>query len=333
MGITLIAAAHAKPFPEVIPLPNGFRPEGIASGNGTTIFVGSRAAGAIYEGDVRTGKGVVLVPAQIGRTAVGVKFDGRTNLLYVAGGQNGAAYLYNASTGANVASVELTSETTTFINDEVVTRRSVYFTDSFRPAYYRLPLMPSGNLPDPIVVQEIPLIGDYQHVSGAFNINGIAATPNGKWLIMVSSTLGTLYRVDPDSGQATVIDLSGAAVPGGDGILLIGKTLFVVQGGLSRIAVVELDPDLRSGSVVRYISSPLFDRPTTIARSGNALYAVNGRLGTPPTPDTEYQVVRAAGITVCEKNEHGKKKCKKGKDGDDDDRDDRDDDDNGDRDD
>ena len=57
-----------------------------------------------------------------------------------------------APDGANVASVELTSESTTFINDEVVTRQAVYFTDSFRPVYYRLPLMPNGTLPDSIVI-------------------------------------------------------------------------------------------------------------------------------------------------------------------------------------
>ena len=31
------AAAPAAPFPEVIPLPNGFQPEGVVMGRGTTI--------------------------------------------------------------------------------------------------------------------------------------------------------------------------------------------------------------------------------------------------------------------------------------------------------
>ena len=35
-----------------------------------------------------------------------------------------------------------------------------------------------------------------------------------------------------------------------------------------------------------------FDVPTTAARFGNSLYAVNARFSTPPTPTTEYQVVR-----------------------------------------
>jgi hypothetical protein len=32
--------------------------------------------------------------------------------------------------------------------------------------------------------------------------------------------------------------------------------------------------------------------PTTVAPFGPFLYAVNARFGTPPTPDTDYTVVR-----------------------------------------
>ena len=44
-------------FPQVISLPNGFRPEGISAGRGTSFYVGSLVDGAIYRGDVRTGAG------------------------------------------------------------------------------------------------------------------------------------------------------------------------------------------------------------------------------------------------------------------------------------
>ena len=57
------------------------------------------------------------------------------------------------------------------------------------------------------------------------NANGIDATANGAWLIIVNGTLGTLYRVDPETGEATLIDLGGANVERGDGILLDNKTL------------------------------------------------------------------------------------------------------------
>src|SRR5215211_2633745 len=88
---TMVGNAFAAPFPDVIPLPNGFQPEGIASGEGTTFYVGSIPTGAIYQGELLTGEGAILVPAQEGRSATGLKYDPRTDLLYVAGGSTGFA--------------------------------------------------------------------------------------------------------------------------------------------------------------------------------------------------------------------------------------------------
>ena len=81
--VVLVATAGAKAvFPETIPLPNGFRPEGISIGNGTTFYVGSIPTGAVYRGDLRTGEGSLLVAGVAGRAATGVEFD--RGLLYVA---------------------------------------------------------------------------------------------------------------------------------------------------------------------------------------------------------------------------------------------------------
>jgi sugar lactone lactonase YvrE len=288
-GFATMAAAPAQAFPDVIPLPDGFQPEGIASGNGTTFYVGSIPTGAVYRGDLRTGEGDELVHAQIGRSAIGLKYDERTGLLFVAGGPTGFAYIYNGQTGANFAEIQLTT-LSSFINDVVITRDAAYFTNSFQPELYRVPLANNG---EPLQPSEtIPLSGDYVFTPGAFNANGIAATPDGKTLIIVNSVNGALYNVDPSTGSATLIDLGGEAVPAGDGILLQGKTLYVVQNQLNQIAVVQLSPDLTSGTIVDTITSANFRVPTTIARFGSSLYAVNARFGTPPMPDTEYEVVR-----------------------------------------
>lgn len=288
-GFATMAAAPAQAFPDVIPLPEGFQPEGIASGTGTTFYVGSIPTGAIYRGDLRTGEGEVLVPAQAGRSAIGLKYDERTGLLFVAGGPTGYAYIYNGQTGRNVAAIQLTA-LSSFINDVVITQAAAYFTNSFQPELYRVPLANNG---EPMQTSEtIPLSGDYVFTPGAFNANGIAATPNGKTLIIVNSVDGALYKVDPNTGVATQIDLGGDSVVNGDGILLQGKTLYVVQNQFNQIAVVQLSPDLTSGTIVDTITSANFRIPTTIARFGSSLYAVNARFDTPPTPDTEYEVVR-----------------------------------------
>lgn len=289
LGLTMIGGTSVAPFPEVIPLPDGFQPEGIATGTGTTFYVGSIPTGAVYRGDLRTGEGEVLVPAQEGRSAIGLKFDDRTGLLFVAGGPTGSAYVYDAETGATISVIQLET-LMSFINDVVVTKDAAYFTNSFQPILYKVPLESIAESPTMPEVIKIPLSGDYQSVPG-FNANGIAATPNGKSLIIVNSTLGALYLVDPETGVATRIDLGTDAVPNGDGILLQGKTLYVVQNFLNQIAVVELNSDFSAGEIATTITNSLFRIPTTVARFGSTLCVVNSRFDTLPTPDTKYEVV------------------------------------------
>ena len=290
LSLTMIGSTSAAPFPDNIPLPDGFQPEGIASGRGTTFYVGSIPTGAIYRGDFRTGEGEILVEAQPGRSAIGLKYDSSSGLLFVAGGATGKAFIYDAATGELVAEIQL-STLPSFINDVVITRDSAYFTNSSQPEIYRIPLGENGSITS-FEAETIPLGGEYQFTPGTFNANGIAATPNGQTLIIVNSAEGALYRVDPETGIATRIDLGSGNVLAGDGILLQGKTLYVVQNQLNQIAVIDLAPDFTAGTIESVITSPLFRVPTTIARFGSSLYAVNARFGTPPTPDTDYNVVQ-----------------------------------------
>ena len=148
-------AASSAAFPNRIELPDGFRPEGIATA-GQRFFTGSLANGAIYSGSLRTGQGALLVQPQAGRVAVGMKADrGR---LFVAGGNTGMAFVYNAKTGQNLASYQL-STGGSFINDVVVTKDAAWFTDSFKPVLYRVPLGPGGRPGAPSSFQTVPLVG------------------------------------------------------------------------------------------------------------------------------------------------------------------------------
>jgi sugar lactone lactonase YvrE len=284
--------AHGDCLADEIALPNGWQPEGIAIGRGATIYSGSLATGAIFRADLRTGDGEVVVPAHVGRVAVGLKLDPRTDFLFVAGGPTGAAYVYDAGDGSDVAAFQLSTATDRFINDVVVTRRAAYFTDSARPVIYELPLEHGGRVAPDAAIREIALGGEFQFVAGQFNANGIEAADGGDTLIVVNSFLGTLYNVDAETGVARLIDLGGATVPNGDGILLQGRTLYVVQNQLNQVAVVRLDRRLGSGSVTATITDPRFDVPTTIDEFAGGLYVVNARFNTPPTPDTTYTIVR-----------------------------------------
>ena len=286
--LVVTAAAAKSSFPEVIPLPNGWQPEGIAVGNGTTFFVGSIPTGAVYRGDLRTGKGTTLVQGASGRAAIGVEFD--RNRLFVAGGPTGKGFVYDARTGALLRELQLaTGGSATFVNDVVVTKRAAYFTDSNRAVLYRVVLSKNG-IPA-ASAEPVPLTGDFQLASG-FNLNGIDGTPNGKTLVVVQSATGKLFSVVPETGVTKEITLGGASVPNGDGLLLHGRTLYVVQNQLNRIAVVTLAKDFRSGTIGRTITDSDFDVPTTIDRHGKSLYAVNARFGTAPGPSTTYSVVQ-----------------------------------------
>lgn len=285
------ALAANNNFPARIALPDGWQPEGIVTGRGPVIFAGSRVNGAVYTADLRTGAGSVLVAGGPGQVAIGLDFDRRSNYLYVAGGPTGTASVYDAATGALVMSYQLASAGPTFVNDAIVTRDAVYFTDSFRAVIYRVPLDAGGRLSSPGAVQTIALSGAYQQTAG-FNLNGIEATSNGSALLAVHSTLGVLYRIDPATGVATVVDIGGATLTAGDGLLLQGRTLYVVRNRLNQVVAIELAADATSGAVVDVITSPDFDVPTTIAGFGDRLYVVNARFSTPPTPSTPYDIVR-----------------------------------------
>jgi hypothetical protein len=283
-------STSSETFPDMLELPDGFQPEGIVTGRGNTFFVGSLASGDIYRGDLRTGDGGVFVRGTGDRVAIGLSYDRRSDYLFVAGGETGKAFVYNAETGDTVGEFELT-DPGSFVNDVVVTPTAAYFTDSFRPFLYRLPLGPAGRLPNQNAAEEISLGGEFNFVSG-FNTNGLDAPPNAEYLIIVNSTTGLLYRVDPESGRATEIDLGGETVRNGDGILLDGTTLYVVRNRDNLIAVVELEPGATQGEIVREITNPEFDVPTTVAEFGSNLYAVNARFGIDNPESAAYNVIR-----------------------------------------
>ena len=102
----------------------------------------------------------------------------------------------------------------TAINDVIVADGAAWFTDSFHPHLYRVPIGADGSIGTP---STLVVSGPAAHLSGDFNMNGIAAIPNGKTLIVAHSGDGALYTVNPITGASAAI--AGADVPDVDGIL------------------------------------------------------------------------------------------------------------------
>src|SRR5439155_25375606 len=82
------AGGQLPQFPEVIPLPDGWQPEGIAVA-GHFAYFGSLATGSIYRADLLTGLGGVLSVGP-NTPSVGMKV-GPGGRLFVSGGPAGDA--------------------------------------------------------------------------------------------------------------------------------------------------------------------------------------------------------------------------------------------------
>ncbi len=163
--------------------------------------------------------------------AIGLDADVRHGLLWVAGGPTGRAAAYRLDSAAPAVpapGLTLTTIVPSFINDVVSTRDAAYFTNSMVPELYRVPVSRRGGVGEP---ETVPLSGPAGDFDPGFNLNGIDATRDGKTLIVVNSGKGELYTVDAETGASKLIDLGGGTVPTGDGILLDGRTLYVLQNG------------------------------------------------------------------------------------------------------
>jgi sugar lactone lactonase YvrE len=287
-------ANDLRPFPTSIPLPDGFFPEGITI-DGRTAYVGSLIDGAIQQQNLRTGQAQEFAasPGE-GLIAVGMDVD-RQGRLWVAGGGPGldpgvtpGFRVYDTRTGALLLEQPVNAG---FVNDVVVTRDAAWFTDSLSPQLIRVPIADDGTIGTP---ESVSLAGDWEQVVGAFNANGIVATPDGKYLIVAQSTApdapgAALYRV-PADGDATELDAVRIAVDdtlaSADGLVLIGRTLYVVARP-DGVAKLRLSRALTRGRIVDILPVPDSVTPTTADVFGARLYVVDAKFplfGDPTVP-------------------------------------------------
>lgn len=286
VALPVAAADAAPPGDTTIDLPAGFAGEGVTLGAGNTFYAGSLADGRIAIGDVAAGTSTVWVDDPVVAPAVGLDADVGTGLLWVAGGPSGEAAVYDLASGDAVATLTLTAAPA-FVNDVVVTGDAAWFTNSFAPELYRVPVSPSGEVGEP---ETVALSGPAGHVvPSAFNLNGIAATADGSTLVVVNSATGDLFTVDAATGDSEQIDLGGDNVAGGDGIALKGHWLYVLQngagGGDNQVAVIKLSGDLSSVERLYTVTSPLFETATTLDLRGSLIVAVNAQFAGAPIDD------------------------------------------------
>src|SRR5687767_10857512 len=297
LGLSLLlapAAGAVQPadpdLPATIDLPDGFQPEGIESDAAGNLYAGSLRDGDIWTVNVLTGDEGLLVDnaSDAGLVSVGLHLDDQGRL-WVAGGPTQQIRVYDVATGELLETYPF--PTAGFINDLDISRNAVYATDSVNQQLLVIPLEEDGGLPDPSAATTTALTGELSYSAG-FNANGIAA--RGGWLVLVQSNEGLLFKVNPRTGETTQIDTGGYSVAMGDGLMLGGKTLYVVRNFANTVAVLTMRAGLTEADLVGEFTAEDFelDIPTTGTLTQGALWVVNARFSTPPTLDTPYWITR-----------------------------------------
>jgi outer membrane protein assembly factor BamB len=283
LALTAIPAL-AAPFPARIDLPDGWQPEGITAGRGTTAYVGSLANGAIAKVDVRTGAvDPDFAPGATGRVSVGLDYQDGADRLWVAGGPTSQVRVYDASTGELLQTYAFTSG---FLNDVVVTKRAVYVTDSNIQQLIVIPLGNGTSVPAPSSAFTLPITGDFVY-GGGFNANGIVEF--GGYLIVPNSSTGQLFAIDPSTGASAEL-LPAGSVTAADGLELRGSNLYIIRNALGIVEVYGIrGSDLRHLRTIQGVGT---DVPTTGAIVAGRLWVVNARFLANPQPTDEYWITQ-----------------------------------------
>jgi sugar lactone lactonase YvrE len=297
LAVVPAAALAGRDEPKVYTLlPASGNPEGVAYDKKRGFFYVSVVTdGSIYRGTLDDPTVRPWLPAgQDGRTsATGMKVEGR--LLYVAGASTGAIFVYDTRTGSLVGRFD--TGPGGFINDLALTKNGdVYATDSLRPFLYRVRAesVEAGAGP----VEAIPILPEIPHVPGQFNLNGIDVSENGKELITIQTNTGRVWKIvpggrshggdddhgddddrrsggDPLARTITEIPVRGGPLVNGDGLIVDGDRLLVVQNQQELITEVKLSRQRTRGEVVGTTTDPTFKTPTTAAIARNRLLVVN----------------------------------------------------------
>jgi Cu-Zn family superoxide dismutase len=233
---------------------------------------------------------VFLEGNEDGRTmAVGLEVDD-AGRLFIAGGGTGMVFIYDSASGDLLAALQATA-VPTFINDVAVTRAGdAFFTDSFNPVLYRVTRASDGTY---VVEDWLDLTGTPIMYQNRFNLNGIVVTPDDRYLIVVQSNTGKLFRIEIATGDVVAIETGDAQLTAGDGLVLRGQTLYVVRNAFGEIAVVRLAAQYTSGTLVGSITDPSFAFPTTADISHGRLLVVNSQFntrGTEAGPELPFTV-------------------------------------------
>ena len=292
LGLALSAgpAGAESPSRHVLPTAIAY-PEGVAyDARARVFYVAGSTTAFIARVDARTSRATVVkapaVAAQIGDAfpgVLGLHLDPRGRL-WMAGGRTGKAFVVNPASGALIQTVTPPDAAQGLINDIAFAEGKAYLTDTLRPILW---MADAGARVLAAPQAWLNFDGTALEYAPGANLNGIVATADGKTLIAGQMNKGLLFKIDIASRKVTPIDLKGQTVEGVDGLVLRGRTLYVIRQPAAEIVTVALAPDLASGRVVSRKAVDGLLWPATGALAGDELLVVNTQFNRRPTGDAE----------------------------------------------
>ena len=247
------------------------------------MYTGSAATGSIYT--VNPTNGAVNLFSEggaLGRSsALGLKVDSQSRV-WVAGGATGTVSVLN-SDGFPVAILETPKSPNRYINDLApAADGSVYVTDSTRPVIFRV--SPDLKLSAWLDLGNTPI-----KYGPGINLNGILATPDGRYLLTMQLNTGDLWRIDL---RTKAVKKVMGGLMRGDGILLNPadpRTLYVARNAMGVVSKVTLSADSGTGTLVAEEPLQGLRFPATLTAVGTDVVVTQSQLdklqgGTPETP-------------------------------------------------
>lgn len=253
-----------------------------------TFYVsGVNDGGRIYRGRIGEEALEVWLPGGVdGRTtARGIDVDDMGRV-FIAGGPSGRLWVISPD-GATLAS--LSTPAGTFLNDVwVAPDGAAYFTDSNQPRIWRVAQGTGGVWQASLWLDAT---GTIPVVLPGFNLGGIVATPNGRFLLVAQGTTGRLWRIDLATKEVVQVDLGSTSLVNADGIVLRGHKLWVVQNFTRQISELKLDGDWASGELVSVTATPANRTFTTAKIAKGRLLIVDSQFGFAPPFAAQDRVV------------------------------------------
>jgi Cu-Zn family superoxide dismutase len=301
---TMQQGAAAQPQPlsgYTIPGSRVF-PEGLVYDEQTNaLFTTSMEQGSIYRTTLDQAEFEVLSPAGAnGCTSVlGLRIDPENRRLFASAGVTGMAYVFDADTGKPLGrytnaiapkergTMGPNSTSPTLINDVVVIEGDAYFTDSYHPVLYKLPKSTIDATPSDGEARLEPWLefegtvlkytrGD--GLASGLNLNGIVATPDGRYLIVVATNTGKLFRIDVKTRE--VVEIVGQGNKGGDGMLLWGdgKLLVIDMTQPKPLTKLQLSNDYAGYDLIDRYSVPGNISPTNCQIIGDRILITESQI-------------------------------------------------------